>query len=263
MAGIITISEQASEPSSPAAGKWNLYSSSDGFNIQDSAGANGLLPLMSGVASEYLDGTGSFSTPAGGNSGGKYVMNGRLTLASGIPVTTSDYATTDATSIYLTSYMGNEIGLHDGSTDTTAWTTYTIDNEPHIDFTSDYTTSDNFDIWAYPTTDLVVELASTKWTDGTTRATALTTVAGIYCKSGATNYRYIGSIRMLAEGQGEDSVLRRFVWNYYNRVPRVLKKLEVTDNWAYNTATMRQTRRIYKFDNARINDTRKYSGIRV
>ena len=57
MAGIITISEQASEPSSPASGKWNLYSTSDGLNIQDSAGTNGLLPLMSGVSTEYLSGT--------------------------------------------------------------------------------------------------------------------------------------------------------------------------------------------------------------
>jgi hypothetical protein len=80
MAGIITISEQASEPSSPAAGKWNLYSTSDGLNIQDSAGANGLLPLLSGTATEYLDGTGVFSTPAVG--GGHVIQTSGSSMAS-------------------------------------------------------------------------------------------------------------------------------------------------------------------------------------
>jgi hypothetical protein len=241
MAGIINFSEQGSAPSSPTAGRWNIYSTSDGFSIQDSTGGTGLLPILSGNATDFLNGTGAWSTPAGGSGGGKYPMNGRLTLLSGTPVTTSDYATTDATTLYLTPYMGDEIGLHDGSTDTTAWTTYTLSNEPHIhlDATTDYTSSDNFDIWAYPTTDSVVELASTKWTNDTTRATALTTVAGVYCKTAATNYRYIGTIRMLAEGQTEDSVLRRFVWNYYNRCLRKLKAIDTTDTWSYTTNTLR------------------------
>jgi hypothetical protein len=218
-----------------------ILSPTDSTSLDSSTDMHGLLPKLDGTITNYFNGTGAWSTPAGGSGGGKYPMNGRLTLLSGTPVTTSDYATTDATTLYLTSYMGDEIGLHDGSTDTTAWTTYSLSNEPHIhlDATTDYTSSDNFDIWAYPTTDSVVELASTKWTNDTTRATALTTVAGAYCKTAATNYRYIGTIRMLAEGQTEDSVLRRFVWNYYNRTQRYLFLYNATGH-SYNVGTWRK-----------------------
>jgi hypothetical protein len=220
--GTLRLSERSSVPATPEANTWGVYATSDGIYSIDDTGATVVLA----ASSDYLPII---------NTASRYAMNGRLTLLSGTPVTTSDYATTDATTIYLTPYMGDEIGLHDGSTDITAWTTYSLSNEPHIhlDSTTDYTSSDNFDIWAYPTTDSVVELASTKWTNDTTRATALTTVSGVYCKTGATNYRYIGTIRMLAEGQCEDSVLRRFVWNYYNRVKKILITAESTGH-TYN-----------------------------
>lgn len=227
--GTLRLSERSSVPATPEANTWGVYATSDGIYSIDDVGSTAVLA----ASSDYLPII---------NTASRYAMNGRLTLLSGTPVTTSDYATTDATTIYLTPYMGDEIGLHDGSTDITAWTTYSLSNEPHIhlDSTTDYTSSDNFDIWAYPTTDLVVELASTKWTNDTTRATALTTVSGVYCKTGATNYRYIGTIRMLAEGQCEDSVSRRFVWNYYNRVMRCVKTHNTTASWTYATASWRE-----------------------
>lgn len=181
---------------------------------------HGFLPKLSGVNTEYLSGSGSFSTPAGGSGGWKYPCNGRLTLVNQTPITTSDYATTDAQILYFSAFYGDEISLHDGSTDTTAWTIYTI---PSTDLmlnisTTDYSTSDNFDIWVYPTSDSIPAMSSTKWTDNTTRGTALETVSGIYCKTGATQYRYVGTIRMVLDGQSEKSRSKLFIYNCYNKL---------------------------------------------
>ncbi len=79
------------------------------------------------------------------------------------------------------------------------------------------------------------------WTNATTRATALTTQNGVYVKSGTTTKRYLGSVYINATGgQTDDSIAKRYVFNYYNRVLRRLYVNETTDSWAYTTATIRQ-----------------------
>src|SRR5262249_33700720 len=73
-----------------------------------------------------------------------------------------------------------------------------------------------------------------------TRATALTTQNGILVRSGATNQRYCGTIRITSTtGQCEDSTSSRYVYNYYNRVARDLFGVDTTDNWNYTLATWR------------------------
>lgn len=75
------------------------------------------------------------------------------------------------------------------------------------------------------------------------RATALTTQDGVLVKSGATTRRYLGTIRTTTtSGQCEDSLSRRFVWNYYNRVNRNLYVSDATANWTYATLTWRGAR---------------------
>jgi hypothetical protein len=58
------------------------------------------------------------------------------------------------------------------------------------------------------------------------RGTALALQDGIYVKSGSTTKRYLGSLRMAKttgiSGQGEDSLTKRFLVSYYNRVRRCL-----------------------------------------
>ncbi len=150
-------------------------------------------------------GSGSGSTPYS-------LCQGRLTLTSGTPVTTSDV--TAAGTLYFTPYKGNQIGLYDGS----GWDLYAF-SELSLALTG-YTADKNYDIWAYDNSGTVT-LDSTVWTDDTTRATALTTQDGVYVKSGATTRRYLGTIRITGTtGQTEDSLTKRFVWNYYNRVGR-------------------------------------------
>lgn len=71
------------------------------------------------------------------------------------------------------------------------------------------------------------------------RATALTTQDGVYVKTGAADRRYAGTICITGTaGQCEDSLARRLVWNYYNRIARRLFKTDATSH-AYTSGTIR------------------------
>jgi len=137
------------------------------------------------------------------------------------------------TSLVVTPYKGNQIGLYSGS----AWEVKTF-SEISLSL-SGYTADKNYDIWVYNNSGTVT-LDSTVWTNGTTRATALTTQDGVYVKTGDTARRYLGTIRITATtGQCEDSLTKRFVWNYYNRTARALRKL-ASSAWNYTTTSWRQ-----------------------
>ena len=178
------------------------------------------------------DGGGQVTITIAGGSTPYSLCQGRLTLTSGTPVTTSDV--TAATTIYFTPYKGNQIGLYSGAT----WNLFAF-SEISLSL-SGYTADKNYDIWVYDNSGTVT-LDSTVWTNDTTRATALTTQDGVYVKSGATTRRYVGTIRITGTtGQTEDSVTKRFVWNHYNQEPRLLLKTVSTASWTYQTATYRQ-----------------------
>ncbi len=157
--------------------------------------------------------------------------DGRLTLTTAVPVTTADV--TAATTLYWAPYAGSQVALYDGA----AWAMYTF-TEKSIAVPA--TTSQMYDVFVYNNAGtLTLEL--TAWANDTTRATALTKQDGVLVKTGATTRRYLGSFRTTGvSGQTEDSVLKRHVWNYYNRVPRSLLRRESTSSWAYNSATIRQ-----------------------
>lgn len=159
------------------------------------------------------------------------VANGRLTLTSATPITTSDVSA--ATVLYYTPYQGNKISLYSG----TAWQLFNF-SELSLAIGT-LTDAKNYDVFIYnnggtPAIDTVVA-----WTDNTTRATALTTQDGIYVKSGAATRRYVGTFRTTSTTTTEDSVTKRFLWNYYNRVPRYLAKQSAATSWLYNTGSWR------------------------
>lgn len=168
---------------------------------------------------------GSAGAPGSGNPN---TCDGRLTLTSGTPVTTGDV--TAATTLYFTPYKGSLIGTYSGS----AWSVNSF-TEKSITLAS-LTAGLPYDCFIVDGT-LALEL--TAWTNTTTRATALTTQDGILVKTGATTRRYLGTICIVATGESEDSVARRMVWNYYNRVERPMFVTDATDNWTYATATWR------------------------
>lgn len=73
------------------------------------------------------------------------------------------------------------------------------------------------------------------WSGATTRATALALQDGVLVKSGATSRRYLGTGRTYdVSGRAADSSARRFLWNMYNRQPRVLLANQTTGSWTYN-----------------------------
>lgn len=161
-----------------------------------------------------------------------HVVDGRLTLTSGTPVTTADV--TAATTLYFALYRGNRIALFDG---TSQWKLYPL---TELSIAVPATTVTMYDVFVYDNSGtLTLELVA--WTNDTTRATALTTQNGVLVKSGATSRRYVGSFRTTgSSGQTEDSRTKRFVWNYYNRVPRPVRVVDTTDSWTYTTNTWRQ-----------------------
>ena len=170
--------------------------------------------LSSGQASAlYNSGTGKFLASAIVISPVQpdiSLCQGRLTLESGVAVSTSNQ--TAKTTLYFTPYNGNQIALYNGS----AWIMRSF-TETSLSL-SGYTADTNYDIWAYDNAGTLA-LASTAWTNATTRATALALQNGVYVKSGDATRRYLGTIRTTATaGQSEDSASKRFVWNYYNRI---------------------------------------------
>jgi hypothetical protein len=160
------------------------------------------------------------------------VVNGRITLTSGTPVTTADV--TSATTIYFTPYKGNKVTLFDG----VRWRRYTF---TEVSLAVPTTSSTVYDLFLYDNAGTLT-LDATAWTNDTTRATALTTQNGVYVKTGAVTRRYLGTFRTTAgiNGQTEDSATRRYVWNYYNRIKRLMRVIEATDSWNYTTASFRQ-----------------------
>lgn len=160
---------------------------------------------------------------------------GRLTLTTGVPVTTGDV--TAATTLYYTPNGCDLITLYDG---VSAWNTI---NFTELSIAVPATTSTVYDVWVYNNSG-VATLELLAWTNTTSRATAIVRQNGRYVKSAVTTRRYVGTFETTtSSGQTEDSAAKRYVWNYYNRVPRVLQNtIETTDSWTYTTKTWRQAR---------------------
>ncbi len=162
------------------------------------------------------------------------ICEGRLTLTAGTPVTTADV--TGATSIFFTPYKGNRIALFDG---TAVWQVFPfVETTLQLGTISSGLPCDVFGSAVNGT--LALNLVG--WTSGTVRATALTLQDGVLVQTGATNKRYLGTFYTTATTTTEDSAVKRYLWNYYNRVPRRLVATESnnTNSWNYTTATVRQ-----------------------
>lgn len=161
----------------------------------------------------------------------KSVCDFRLTLTSATPVTTSDV--TAAETVYWAPYTGNCVGLYDG----TRWHIRTT-AELSIDIPD---ATNCYDVFVYDNAGTAT-LELTAWTNETTRATALTTQDGILVKTGATTRRYVGTFYCTTAGNGqtEDSVANRYLWNYYNRVTRRMYATDATASWTENSGSWRQ-----------------------
>lgn len=161
-----------------------------------------------------------------------FPCTGRMTLNTGVPVTTSDV--TAATTIYFTPYTGNQVALFDGAA---TWNTFTF---TELSIAVPGTANTMYDLFIYDNAGTPT-LETQTWTNDTTRAVSIVLQDGVYVKNGATTRRYLGSFRTTGTvGQTEDSLIKRYVWNYYNRILRQMRVVETTSSWTYSTATYRQ-----------------------
>lgn len=157
----------------------------------------------------------------------------RLTLTSNTPVTSSDV--TAASTLYLTPYLGNRISLYTGN----RWKLYST---AEVSLALSSLTSDkNYDVWATDSGGAVALSLSSAWTNDTTRAQSLSRVDGVLVRSDNTALRYLGTIRTTGTTTTEDSAVKRFVWNNYNRVCKMMNKFENTfaSGYTYSTASYR------------------------
>lgn len=177
-------------------------------------------------------GLGTSNTDAASvQNANSHICEGRLTLTSGTPVTTTDV--NSAATLYWTPYKGNKVALYDG----TNWNMRTFSE---LSLTvSALTASKMYDIFVYDNAGTAT-LEALVWTNDTTRATALTTQDGVLVKTGAVTRRYLGSLRTNGSSLAFDAADNRWLWNYYHRALKYMRRLEATDNWTYTTATLRQ-----------------------
>lgn len=148
------------------------------------------------------------------SGGSNSIVDGRLTLETGVPVSSSDQLA--KTTVYFTPFIGNKISLYNGSS------SWDIVNFTEKSVAVPSNTNTPFDIFGYNNSG-VLALEALAWTNDTTRATALVYQDGVLVKSGATTRRYLGTGRTTGvSGQCEDSVVNRYLWNKYNQVKRGL-----------------------------------------
>ncbi len=158
------------------------------------------------------------------------ICSGRLTLSTGVPVPTSDISS--SATVYFSPYSGNRVALY---VQDYGWRLYPF-SELTLDI-SGIASGKNIDVWLYDNAGTLT-LAYTEWSNDTLRATAITLQDGVYVKSGALSYRYLGTVRTSGAGVSCDTILARFVWNYYNRTSRGLSAGDTTTH-TYATGTWR------------------------
>jgi hypothetical protein len=184
----------------------------------------------------------------------------RLTLTNDTPVTVSDV--TAATTVYYEPYTDDyAMAGYDDSSAPVMQTIGPSGISLLLD-TSNHLADKNYDLVTFRIADGSVVLGTlAAWTNATTRSVAISRLDGTYANtstatatynlgSGPATHSlaagegiYVGTIRTNASnGQTEDSLAKRFVWNMYNRRPRSMRVLETTDTWTYSTAAWQQVR---------------------
>lgn len=156
------------------------------------------------------------------------MVQGRLTSRSGVPVTPGD--SINNTTIYFTPYKGNYITVYYRNQ-------WRIMRFSEISLALSGTTAGNiYDIFVYRASLGVLTLElSTAWTNSKVRSQALTLQDGVYVKASDTTRRYLGTFRTNGSAnQYDDGTVTRGLWNYYNRVKRVMRVYDSSNTWNYN-----------------------------
>jgi len=212
--------------------KWdqiNLTNGVTGVLSPGNGGTGGTLPISYGGtgATTQADAQNNLGVPS--NAKTNLLCEGRLTLASGIPITTADVAA--ATVLYFTPLgTGSGVALYDGSD----WQTYTLSE---VSLTLSVLAGSLYDVFLYDNGGILALELSSPWTSLTTRSEALAKQDGVWVKGSDPTRRYVGTICASDNNRTEDSKAKRYVWNAYNRVPRFLLDKATTDSYT-TTSTL-------------------------
>ncbi len=161
------------------------------------------------------------------------VCDGRLTLSTGVPVPPADISS--SATVFFTPCVGSRVALYVTGF---GWRVYEF-SELSVSVAA-FAADKNLDIFIYDNEGTLV-LEAVEWSNNTLRATALTYQDGVLVKSGSATHRYLGTVRTSAAGVTCDTKLKRFLWSFYNRYPRVLLVTDTTDSWTYATTNVWQS----------------------
>ena len=173
---------------------------------------------------------------------GTRTMSGRLTLTTGVAITTSDVS--GASTIYFTPYNGNLISIYDG----TSWIAYTF-SELSLAL-SGLTSGKLYDVYVYRNSGTTKIDLSPAWTNDTTRSSATTILNGIVVNNAqftgvitgdtvaANRGTLVGTIRTTGTTTTADTVTQRLVCNELNPVPKHLYRYDATTH-TYSATTIR------------------------
>lgn len=186
---------------------------------------------------------------------------GRLTNSSGQPILGGDV--TGSTAVYFTPYYGNTIPIYNGTS--FALNTFT---ELTLALVASHAANTIYDVFVFNNGGVLTMVTGPAWTNSgagtSTRGsgggtTQLALFNGFYVnnvqitgRNGSTTYTiaantalYVGSI-LIDSGAGAVSCYTSYgqnrswgVWNYYNRIPILMKAGDGTASWAYGTNTIR------------------------
>lgn len=185
----------------------------------------------------------------GGWIGRALEPGGRLTLTTATPVTVTDV--TAAGTVYYAPHKHNLAPIWNA----TRWQVYSFSELSLVLEAAQQLSGANHDLFLFDLAGALTLGTGPAWTNATTRADALGRKDGRWTNNGSITIRtnganntvaankalYVGTIRMTANAQTEDSKAKRFLWNMYNRAPRQMRAAtETTDTWDYATATWRQ-----------------------
>lgn len=169
-------------------------------------------------------------------------MSGRLTLTTGVPVTTSDV--TGSSSVFFTPYNGNLVTIWNG----TMWVPYVFSQIGRT--LTGLTSGKNYDVYGYVNSGSFT-LDYVAWTNDTDRAISIEWLHGIQTNASqitgvisgnvvsANQAILLGTIRTTSTTTTEDSVTKRFVSNALNPVPKLLARSDYVNSHTYSSTTIR------------------------
>lgn len=197
---------------------------STGYFIQPSDWNNNFDGITSFFNTVLVPAVNTLINAPAPNVAAQTFFNARMTLSTGVPVTTADV--TGAATLYLTPYLGNQIGLYNPSN--LSWSNFTLSADISIAVPAGV--RDLFDVYVYSNSG-VLTLQTVAYN---TQAVTNNPAAGnsVVCNCVATANFSVNDVISISDGSGSEDAI----------VTAVNTNTSVTLDWlvnSYATATLR------------------------